>query len=81
MHKQITTKCQIFLYAPIDEGPIPYSDPSKSWYTKQQVGINTIKGMIPKIFEKAGLQEKYSNHPLPATRMFNAGIQYKESNC
>ena len=35
---------------------------------------------MPKIFEKAGLQEKYSNHPLPATRMFNAGIQYKESN-
>ena len=56
------------------------SDPSKSWYTKQRVGINTIKGMIPKIFEKAGLQEKYSNHSLRATsitRMFNAGITEK----
>lgn len=35
---------------------------SKLWYTKQRVGINTIKSMIPKIFEKAGLQNKYSNH-------------------
>ena len=55
-------------------------DPSKPWYTKQRVGINTIKGMIPKIFEKAGLQDKYSNHSLHATsitRMFNAGITEK----
>ena len=55
-------------------------DPSKPWYTKQRVGINTIKGMIPKIFEKAELQNKYSNHSLRATsitRMFNAGITEK----
>ena len=39
-----------------------------------------MKGMIPKIFEKAGLQNKYSNHSLRATsitRMFNAGITEK----
>ena len=36
--------------------------------------------MIPKIFEKAGLQNKYSNHSLRVTsitRMFNAGITEK----
>ena len=62
--------------------PLPSipSDASKPWYTKQLVGINTIKGMIPNIFEKAGLQNKYSNHSLCATsitRMFNAGITEK----
>lgn len=56
------------------------SNPCKPWYTKQRVGINTIKGMIPKIFENAGLSDKYSNHFLRATsitRMFNAGITEK----
>ena len=56
------------------------SDPSKPWYTKQRIGINTTKGIIPKIFENAGLQDKYSNHTLcvtSITRMFNAGITEK----
>ena len=52
----------------------------KPWYTRQRVGVNTIKQFLPKICSSIGTNAKYTNHSLRATaitRMFNGSIPEK----
>lgn len=47
------------------------------WYSDKPIGINSIKKVIKKLTEAAGLTGKFSNHSLRvtcATRMFAAGV-------
>ncbi len=47
------------------------------WYSDKPVGINSIKKVVKRLAESAGLSGKFSNHSLRATcatRMFAAGI-------
>ena len=62
---------------PLDKIP---TSPIKPWYTKQRVGYNTLKGVIPKLFTNSGLEGLYTNHSLRATaitRMFKAEVPEK----
>ena len=66
-----------FYMRPLEKVPHQHD---KSWYTSQRVGINTLKGIIPKLSLEAGCDANYSNHSLratSATRMFAAGIPEK----
>jgi hypothetical protein len=52
----------------------------KSCVTKQRVGINTLKSMLPDLADKSGIGVHYTNHSLRATtitRMFNSGLPEK----
>uniref|UniRef100_A0A1X7TEB6 Tyr recombinase domain-containing protein n=1 Tax=Amphimedon queenslandica TaxID=400682 RepID=A0A1X7TEB6_AMPQE len=56
------------------------SDPTRPWYQITPIGVNTLKNMMAKMSELAGLSNRYTNHSLRATactRMFNAGIPKK----
>ena len=60
----------------IDKFP---SDPKKSVVTKQRVGVNALKQIIPNLSAKAGVT-KYTNHSLRAmaiTQLFNSRISEK----
>ena len=66
-----------FYMRPLPKAP---TDASKPWYTKQRVGINTIKEIVPKICAGCELQNTYTNHSLRATaitRMFTGNIPEK----
>ena len=74
---KLTPNSSYLYIRPLSTAPV---DPSKSWYTKQRVGINTIKEFVSKICADSGLQNTYSNHSLRATaitRMFNGNIPEK----
>ena len=43
------------------------TDDTKPWYIKVPVGVNTLKGMLPKMFKEAGTKSRYTNHSLRAT--------------
>ncbi len=63
LYKYSASKCQI--------------SPNQ-WFADKPVGINSIKKVIKKLTESAGLTRKYSNHSLQATcatRMFAAGVE------
>ena len=48
--------------------------------TKQRVGINLLKRMVPELSEKSGIGVRYTNHSLRATaitQMFTSGISEK----
>ena len=52
----------------------------KSCMTKQRMGTNILKNMLPELSEKSGIGVRYTNHSLRATaitRMFNEGIPEK----
>ena len=56
------------------------ADPTKSCFTKQRIGTNILKNMLPELSEKSGVGMRYTNHSLRATaitRMFNNGIPEK----
>ena len=62
--------------------PLPAfpDDLSRPLYTKQRVGINSIKQFLPRICDACGLGQKYTNHSLRATaitRMFEGKIPEK----
>ena len=64
---------------PMDKIPLANS-PTNSWYTKQRVGYNTLKGFISKLFAASGLEGLYTNHSLRATsitRMFKTDVPEK----
>ena len=56
------------------------TDPTTRCTTKQRVGVNVLKNMLPDLCEKSGIGVRYTNHSLQATaitRMFNRGIPEK----
>ena len=60
--------------------PLDKTNLKQTWYTKQRVGYNTLKGFIPKLFATSGLEGLYTNHSLRATsitRMFKADVPEK----
>ena len=62
---------------PLELKPV---DESKSWYTKQWVGVNKLKEVMPMLSKEAGHELKYTNHSLRATtvtRMFSGGVPEK----
>ena len=55
-------------------------DAGKSWYKTTPMGVNSLKMMMPRVSELAGLRNRYTNHSLratAATRMFASGIPEK----
>ena len=55
-------------------------DPGKSWYKTTPMSVNSLKMMMPRVSELAGLCNRYINHSLratAATRMFASGIPEK----
>lgn len=53
---------------------------ARPWYQVSPVGVNTLKNMMSRMSELAGLSNWYTNHSLRATactRMFNAGVPQK----
>ena len=60
--------------------PIAPVDDMKPWYTRQRIGVNTIKQFLPKICGSTARDVKYTNHSLRATaitRTFNGNIPEK----
>ena len=56
------------------------SDPAKSAFKKQRVGVNMLKNMLSELSRMSGVGVHYTNHSLRATsitRMFNNGIPEK----
>ena len=54
--------------------------PHKPWYKVTPVGVNPLKGMMPKISSLAGLKVCFTNHSLRATAascLFGAGVPEK----
>ena len=49
-------------------------------FTRQRVGINTLKNVLPVLSKESGIGVRYTNHSLRATaitRMFNNGVEEK----
>ena len=66
-----------FYLQPLPEAPM---DPGKSWYKTSPMGVNSLKMMMSRASELAGLRNCYINHSLratAATRMFASGIPEK----
>ena len=66
-----------FYLQPLPEAPM---DPGKSWYKTTPMGVNSLKMMMPRVSELAGLRNRCTNHSLratAATRMFASGIPEK----
>ena len=66
-----------FYLQPLPEAPM---DPGKSWYKTTPMGVNSLKMMMPRVSELAGLRNRYTNHSLratAATRMFATGVPEK----
>ena len=62
---------------PVDKRPVSESG---SWYTKQRVGVNNFKKILPSISAVSMCSTKYTNHSLRATsvtRMFAASVSEK----
>jgi len=56
------------------------NDVSKPWYTKQRVGVNKLKEILPRLSLESKCEVKYTNHSLratSATRMFTGGVPEK----
>ena len=56
------------------------ADQGKPWYKSTPMGVNTLKNMMPRVSEFAGLCNCYTNHSLratAATRMFASGVPDK----
>ena len=67
----------LFYMRPLESLPV---DESKPWYTKQQVGVNKLKEVMPMLSKEAGCKLRYTNHSLRATvvtRMFSGGVPEK----
>ena len=69
--------CAYFYMRPLEKFP---SGSKKCAVTKQRVGVNVLKGILPELSEKSGIGVHYTNHSLRATaitRMFNCGVPEK----
>ena len=56
------------------------TEPNTIVVTKQRVGVNLLKRMLPDLSEKSGIGVRYTNHSLRATaitQMFTSGISEK----
>lgn len=53
------------------------SDPTRPWYQVTPVGVNTLKNMMAKMSELAGLGNRYTNHSLRATACTMQAFQKK----
>ena len=51
----------LFYMRPLESLPV---DESKPWYTKQRVGVNKLKEVMPMLNKEAGCKLKYTNHSL-----------------
>ena len=53
-------------------------DGSKKPFSKQRVGINTLKNVLPNLLKESGCKSHYTNHSLRATGiirlLFNSGV-------
>ena len=66
-----------FYMRPVDKRPVTKSG---SWYTKQRVGVNNLKKILPSISAVSMCSTNYTNHSLRATfvtRMFAASVPEK----
>ena len=75
--QSFTTVAPFFYMRALDHFP---TDPKKCCMTKQRMGTNILKNMLPELSEKSGIGVHYTNHSLRATaitRMFNKGIPEK----
>ena len=75
--KYLPPDADCFYRRPLAKFP---EDPLKSCFSKQRVGVNTLKNTVPDICKKSGCGTKYTNHSLRATaitRMFNSGLSEK----
>ena len=66
-----------FYMRPLDKIP---QEESKPWFTKQRVGQNNLKEILPKLSVESGCGVRYTNHSLratAATRMFSTGVPEK----
>ena len=51
-----------------------------STFTRQGVGVNMLKTVLPLLSKESGIEVRYTNHSLRATaitRMFNSGVEEK----
>ena len=51
-----------------------------STFTRQRVGVNMLKTVLPLLSKESGIEVRYTNHSLRATaitRMFNSGVEEK----
>ena len=55
---------KVFYLRPLKECP---RDDTKPWYINVPAGLNTLKNMLPKMSEAAGVDTRYTNHSLQAT--------------
>ena len=56
------------------------SEPNKSCFVNQRVGVNWLRNILPELSQKSGCGVRYTNHSLRATaitRMFNSGVPEK----
>ena len=56
------------------------TDASRNCSTKQRVGVNQLKNMLPDLSQMSGIGVRYTNHSLRATaitHMFNKGVPEK----
>ena len=66
-----------FYMRPFEKPPVGMSKP---WYTKQRVGVNKLKEMLPSLSVESKCETKYTNHSLhatAATRMFAGSVPEK----
>ena len=75
--EKLPPHAQYFYMRPLERVP---DEQSKPWYTKQRVGINTMKDILRKLSSESGCGVSYTNHSLRATattRMFCSGVPEK----
>ena len=66
-----------FYMRPLEKPPVSTSKP---WYTKQRVGVNKLKEMLPSLSTESKCVTKYTNRSLratAATRMFAGSVPEK----
>ena len=69
--------CAHFYMRPLEKFP---SESKQCVMTKQRVGLNVLKGILPDLSEKSGVGVHYTKHSLRVTaitRMFNSGVPEK----
>ena len=67
----------VFYLRALNEFP---SEPNKSCFVNQRVGVNWLRNILPDLSQKSGCGVRYTNHSLRATaitRMFNSGVPEK----
>jgi hypothetical protein len=79
--KYLPPDAEVFYLRTLAKFP-EHSNTGRSCFSKQHVGINTLKQILPNICKMSGCNAKYTNHSLRAiviTRMFNDGLSEKNT--